>query len=70
MILGERIGGILGGIIYWGALLMGVTSLVYVGQILWGTIWGIKLMIEDPDRFDELKRQYDETMKRVDSEDK
>ena len=69
-IYGAKLGGILGAIISYAGWLFAVLSVMHVAKVITYTWKGIKMMKEDPKRFNKLRNEYYSAVDKLDEEER
>lgn len=64
-IYGTRLGGTLGTVVSYAGWLFAVLSFMHVVKVITYTMKGVKMMKEDPERFNKLRREYHNAMDRL-----
>ena len=68
-IYGAKLGGLLGTIVSYAGWFLAVLSVMYVFKVITYTARGIKMMREDPEKFNKLKNEYQSANDRLDEEE-
>ena len=69
-IFGVKLGGTLGTVVSYAGWLFAVLSVMHVAKVITYTVNGIKMMKEDPERFNKLRGEYYSTMDRLDEDER
>lgn len=69
-IFGARLGGTFGTVISYAGWLFAVLSIMHVAKLITYTIKGIKMLKEDPERFNKLRSEYHNAMNRLDEDER
>lgn len=69
-IFATRLGGALGTIVSYAGWLFAVLSIVHVAKVIMYTIKGIRMMKNDPEKFNKLRNEYHDAMTRLDEEER
>jgi len=69
-IYGAKLGGLLGTIVSYAGWFLAVLSVMYVFKVIVYTVKGIKMMREDPEKFNKLRNEYRSAIDKLDSEEK
>jgi hypothetical protein len=66
---GVKLGGTLGTVVSYAGWLFAFLSVMHVLKVITYTIKGIKMMKEDPERFNKLRSEYHNAMNRLDGDE-
>ena len=69
-IYGASLGGLLGSVVSYAGWLFAILSIVHISKIILYTLKGIKMMKENPEKWDKLKNNYHNAMNQLDEETK
>lgn len=68
-IVGARLGGTFGTVVSYAGWLFAALSVMHVGKVIAYTIKGIKMIKENPDKFNKLRSEYRNAMNRLDGDE-
>jgi hypothetical protein len=69
-IYGATLGGLLGTVVSYAGWFLAVLSIAYISKVIIFTLKGIKMMKEDPEKFNKLRDNYHNAVNRVNEEEK
>ena len=69
-IYGAGLGGTLGTVVSYAGWLFAVLSIMHVAKVVTYTMKGIKMMKENPEKFDKLRNEYHSAMNRLDEDER
>jgi len=69
-VYGAKLGGMLGTVVSYAGWLLAVLSVMHVFKVLAYTAKGIKMMREDPEKFNKLRNEYYSAMDRLDEKER
>lgn len=69
-IYGAKLDGWLGTTVSYAGWLFAVLSVIHVFKVIMYTAKGIKMMSEDPEKFNKLRDEYHSAIDRMDNEEK
>ena len=69
-IFGARMGGTFGSVVSYAGWLFAVLSIMHVAKVITYTIKGMKMLKEDPERFNKLRSEYHNALNRLNEDER
>jgi len=69
-IVGARLGGTFGTVVSYAGWLFAALSIIHVAKVIAYTINGIKMLKEDPEKFNKMRSEYHDAMNRLDEDER